>query len=59
MNDRYLAIRKRLERSEPVSLVGPPALVAAFEAKDADLAWALDEIERLRKIVRMYEVVKS
>jgi hypothetical protein len=34
-------------------------LVRAFEQKDADIAWLLEQVEELTKRVRMYEVVKS
>jgi hypothetical protein len=34
-------------------------LVRAFEQKDADITWLLEQVEQLTKRVRMYEVVKS
>lgn len=48
MTDRLQEIRARVDDSAPITLSGPPALVAAFEQKDADIAWLLDEVERLR-----------
>ena len=41
--------RKRDEKAERAFIAHAPA----------DIAWLLDEVERLEKRVRMYEVVKS
>lgn len=48
MSDRLQEIRARVDDSAPITLSGPPALVAAFEQKDADIAWLLAEVERLK-----------
>jgi hypothetical protein len=32
---------------EPITLSGPPALVAAFVQKDKDIAWLLDEFHKM------------
>jgi hypothetical protein len=57
--DRLAQIRARLADGEPITLSGPPALVAAFVQKDEDIAWLLDEVKRLTARVRIYEDVKS
>ena len=59
MPDRLAEIRARLDDGKPVTLSGPPALVAAFVQKDEDIAWLLAEWERLTARVRIYEDVKS
>lgn len=59
MSDRLQEIRARVNGSAPITLHGPPVLVQAFEQKDADIAWLLEQVEELTKRVRMYEVVKS
>jgi hypothetical protein len=59
VTDRLAEIRARMGDSGPVTIHGPEPLVRAFEQKDADIAWLLDEVERLTKRVRMYEVVKA
>ena len=56
---RLAEIRARVSDGEPVTLAGPPALVAAFVQKDEDIAWLLDEVQRLTARVRIYEDVKS
>lgn len=38
-----------MDGSAPVTLTGPTLLVEAFEQKDADIAWLLAEVERLRR----------
>ena len=59
METRVAAIRKRLDTSGPVEVVGPEALVAWLQQQQDDLRFLLEECERLAKTVRMYEVVKS
>ncbi len=59
MSDRLQEIRARVNDSAPITLAGPRALVEAFEQKDSDIAWLLEQVEDLTKRVRMYEVVKS
>lgn len=49
MSDRLQEIRSRMDDSAPVTLTGPTLLVEAFEQKDADIAWLLAEVERLRR----------
>ena len=49
MPDRLKEILSRMDDSVLVTLSGPPALVEAFEQKDADIAWLLAEVERLTK----------
>ena len=59
MTDRLAQIRARIGDSAPITIHGPEPLVRAFEQKDADIAWLLEQVEQLTKRVRMYEVVKS
>lgn len=47
MPDRIAEIRARIGDSAPITIHGPEPLVRAFEQKDADIAWLLDEVERL------------
>ncbi len=56
---RLAEIRARIGDSAPITIHGPEPLVRAFEQKDADIAWLLEQVEQLTKRVRMYEVVKS
>jgi hypothetical protein len=49
MSDRLAEIRARIGDSAPITIRGPEPLVRAFEQKDADIAWLLDEVERLRE----------
>jgi hypothetical protein len=57
--ERLAEIRARIGDSAPITIHGPEPLVRAFEQKDADIAWLLQQVEELTKRVRMYEVVKS
>jgi hypothetical protein len=57
--ERLAEIRARIGDSAPITIHGPEPLVRAFEQKDADIAWLLEQVEELTKRVRMYEVVKS
>ncbi len=57
--ERLAEIRARIGDSAPITIHGPEPLVRAFEQKDADIAWLLEQVEQLTKRVRMYEVVKS
>lgn len=57
--DRVAAIRKRLDSSAPVNVVGPEALVAWLEQQQDDVRFLVKECERLAERVRMYEVIKS
>jgi hypothetical protein len=59
METRVAAIRRRLDSSGPVDVVGPEALVAWLHQQQDDLRFLLEECERLAERVRMYEVVKS
>lgn len=49
MTDRLQEIRARMDDSAPVTITGPTPLVEAFQQKDADIAWLLAEVERLRR----------
>jgi hypothetical protein len=57
--DRVATIRKRLDSSGLVDVVGPEALVAWLQQQQDDLRFLLEECERLAERVRMYEVIKS
>lgn len=46
--DRLQEIRARISDSAPITIHGPEPLVRWMEQKDADIAWLLDEVERLR-----------
>lgn len=45
--DRLQEIRARMDDSAPVTIAGPTPLVEAFQQKDADIAWLLQEVARL------------
>lgn len=49
MPDRLAEIRARMADGEPVTLAGPPDLVAAFVQKDEDIAWLLEAVESERE----------
>ena len=51
MTDRLAEIRARIGDSAPITIHGPEPLVRAFEQKDADIAWLLDEVDALRERV--------
>ncbi len=51
MPDRIAEIRLRIGDSAPITIHGPEPLVRAFEQKDADIAWLLDEVDALRERV--------
>jgi hypothetical protein len=54
MADRLAQIRATLAGLREPRYPTPPAQMLAD-----DIAWLLDEVERLEKRVRMYEVIKS
>ena len=67
MSDRLREIRARLDsfhyavgqtHTMPGNYIGP-CEDEFYEQAPADIAWLLDEVQRLNKLVRMYEVVKS
>jgi hypothetical protein len=51
MPDRIAEIRARIGDSAPITIHGPEPLVRAFEQKDADIAYLLDEVDALRERV--------
>jgi hypothetical protein len=51
MPDRIAEIRARIGNSAPITIHGPEPLVRAFEQKDADIAYLLDEVDALRERV--------
>jgi len=50
LTDRIAEIRARIGDAAPITIHGPEPLVRAFEQKDADIAWLLAEVERLRQL---------
>jgi hypothetical protein len=63
--DRLQEIRARLDAATPGPDPSIPlrdrqhAMDGLYAHAPADLAWLLNEVQRLEKRVRMYEVVKS
>jgi hypothetical protein len=51
MPDRIAEIRARIGDAAPITIHGPEPLVRAFEQKDADIAYLLDEVDALRERV--------